>query len=60
MIDIRREDRNDPWYIQVSNEDGYAYDGWWTTPAHEGHIATRREAVEEAIRGSLLWPNSIY
>lgn len=54
-LDIRRENRNDPWYISVSGEDGYLYDGWWTEPEQEYRIATRREAIVEALKGSRLW-----
>jgi hypothetical protein len=54
-IIIERQNRKDPWYIMVFDEDGYAYDGWWTEPQREDRIATRREAVLEALRGSLLW-----
>ena len=60
-IYIRRENRNDPWYITVTDNEGCrAYDGWWTDPEHEGRIATLREAIIEACKGALLWPNSNY
>jgi hypothetical protein len=56
---IRREDRYDPWYITVTTEGGgYLYDGWWTEPRSEGRIATIREAIVEACRGSMLWQNT--
>jgi hypothetical protein len=58
-IYIRRENRNDPWYITVTDSEGCrAYDGWWTDPEREGRIATLREAIIEACKGALLWPNS--
>jgi hypothetical protein len=57
-IYIRRENRNDPWYITVTDSEGCrAYDGWWIE--EEGRIATIREAIIEACKGSLLWPNAI-
>jgi hypothetical protein len=58
-IYIRRENRNDPWYITVTDDEGCrAYDGWWTEPERDGRIATLREAIIEACKGSLLWPNA--
>jgi len=58
-IYIRREHRNDPWYITVQDFGGsYAYDGWWTEPRDEDRVATLREAIVEACKGALLWPNA--
>jgi hypothetical protein len=53
-IHLNREDRNDDWYIQVIHEDGgRLYDGSWGDSAGK----TRREAIIEALRGAMLWPN---
>jgi hypothetical protein len=53
-ISINRESDND-FYIVVTAPCGmYDYDGWWQ---HDGNDSVR-DAVEEALRGSLLLPDN--
>lgn len=54
---IERAHPADNWYIQVRGPDGcFCYDGWWPESARK----TQREAVLEALEGSLLWTPNRY
>jgi len=55
-IGIARDDKNYNWYIIVTAPNGMRdYDGWWQDSAGKTH----REAVLEALRGSMLHPNAV-
>ena len=54
-IGIARDSKNDDWYIIVTAPCGMRdYDGWWRNSSGKTH----REAVLEALRGAMLWPNT--
>jgi len=55
---VKNKDKSASWYIEVVAPDGCrVYDGWWDKPQREGRIATQREAIIEALIGSVLWNN---
>lgn len=49
-IVITRDKSDEDWYITVSSDEGYAYDGWWQDSAE----ATINQAIQEAIEGAML------
>lgn len=54
-IAISRDHENCNWYIRVTAPNGMRdYDGWWQGSERKTH----REAVLEALRGSMLWPSA--
>lgn len=54
-IEISYEQPRDCWYIVITAPNGIRdYDGWWRDSSGKTH----REAILEALRGAMLWPNT--
>lgn len=49
-IVITRDKDNNNFYIQVFNDQGYGYDGWWD----DSEFSTIDDAIVEAIDGAML------
>lgn len=47
---VDRDSKHDDWYIQVYNDGGWLYDGWFDDSAD----ATMAQAIDEALKGSEL------